>query len=255
MKLNTNLAITCAALALTACGGGGGGGTSLAPLAEGAYMGTSTGSNPNFFLLRLENQEIWSMSGTLASNIFTIARFRQGQSTSSDGVFAVSNAKDFTTTPAIDAPSTGTYTASNTFTATTTISGTTVTSTGSPVANSLYNYNTAAQLSDFAGSWIVNDLQGNTNSLTVTAGNIAGSITSGTYTGCTYSGTLTPRSSGKNVMNVTLTYGAAPCAATDQGVSFTGIALAYIATGTTQQLLLGSVNAARTSGHALIGTR
>lgn len=255
MKFTSLFGFALVASFLTGCGGGGGGNT-LPPLSEGAYMGTSTGSNPNFFLLRLENQEIWSMSGTLSGNIFFINRFRQGQSTSNNGVFSVSNAKDFRDTPAIDAPSTGTYTASNTFTATTTISGTSVTSTGSPVTNSLYNYNTAAQLSDFAGPWTVNDLQGNTNSLTIAAGNIAGSITSGPNSGCTYTGTLTPRSSGKNVMDVVLSYDPiAACAATDQGVSFTGIALTYMATGTVRQFLLGSINAGRTAGHALVGTR
>jgi hypothetical protein len=54
-----------------------------------------------------------------------------------------------------------------------------------------------------------------------------------------FSGTATPRSSGKNVMNVSVTFGAAPCAL--PGQTATGIAINYTIAATNQKQLIVAV--------------
>jgi len=75
--------------------------------------------------------------------------------------------------------------------------------------------------------------------------NNAGAIT-GSSGGCSFTGTATPRASGKNVFDVSITFGAAPCVLPSQTV--TGIALDYITTGNQTQLLVSVVNSAKTAG-------
>jgi hypothetical protein len=66
----------------------------------------------------------------------------------------------------------------------------------------------------------------------------AGAI-SGTSAGCLFTGTATPRASGKNIFNVSITFGAAPCALAGQ--TATGIAIDYAITGTNQTQLIVAV--------------
>lgn len=236
---------------LVACGGGGDSGSSGAT-AEGVYGGTLTGSTSSAFqLLVLENGEFWAMYGTRTSTFFGVAGFIQGSGTSNNGSFTSSNTKDFGFAPARSGSTSATYDATaKTISGTVTSAGGSVGFSGGPIPGSLYNYNTAATLNTIAGSWSTTTLTGESVSLTIASN---GSFTASSGTGCVFSGTVVPRASGKNVFNVALTFGAAPCALAGQAA--TGIAVAYpLANGQTQ-LLVAVVDGARTVGTAAFGTR
>ena len=219
--------------------------------AEGVYSGTLTGSSSSVFqLLVLENDEYWSLYGTSSANAFFVAGFIQGQGASSNGSFASSNAKDFGIVPPASGTVSATYVANTSISGTVAAPGGSVTFSGTPIAGSTYDYNTPANLSTIAGSWSLTALNGSSVALTVATG---GAFT-GNSAGCSFTGTLTPRSSGKNVFNLSLTFGAAPCSLPNQ--TGTGVALSSLLSGgTTRQLVIAGVNASRTSGTVLFGTR
>jgi hypothetical protein len=71
--------------------------------------------------------------------------------------------------------------------------------------------------------------------------------------GCSYTGTVAPRASGKNVFSVSMTFGAAPCALAGQ--TATGMAVAYPLSNGQTQLVVAAVDASRSYGAAAFGTR
>lgn len=248
--------IACAML--SACGGGGGDAatapttTVTTATAEGVYGGTMTGSTYTAFnMLVLENGDFWSLYGTQGTSNFGVAGFVQGTATSSNSTFTSANAKDFGYAPGLAGTVSATYNATAKTISGTAIAGTSSTSfSGGPIAGSLYDYNAAPSLTTLQGAWSTTSMTGESVALTVAA--------NGTYTavsglGCQFSGTFAPRTSGKNVFNVTMTFGAAPCALPNQLA--TGIALAYPITGGKTQLLIAAVDSTRTYGAAALGTR
>jgi hypothetical protein len=250
-------AVSLAAAALMACGGGGSGQESPAPAApaptraEGAYSGTLSGSvSKSFQLLMLENDEFWAIYGSSTAGQYAVAGFLQGQGASSNGSFSSSNVKDYGSRP----PTSGTLSAS--YVVNTSVSGSvaagtqTVSFTGVPIASSAFDYNSPANLSAVAGAWNLTGLDGSLVALSVTG---SGAFV-GSSAGCTFSGTFTPRPGGKNVFNVSLTFGAPPCALPN--TTGNGIALSYLLTGsTTRQLIVAGVTADGSAGTALFGTR
>jgi hypothetical protein len=71
--------------------------------------------------------------------------------------------------------------------------------------------------------------------------------------GCAFSGTITPRASGKNVYDVSLKFGAAPCALANQ--TATGVAVTYLLTNGKRQLIALTVDSTRTYGVGAFGNR
>jgi hypothetical protein len=251
-KFHTHLTLLASAIALAACGGGGGDAGSSGPSAEGVYGGTLTGSTSSAFqLLVLENGEFWAMYGIRTSNAFGVAGFLQGSGVSNNGSFTSSNTKDFGFVPAVSGTTNASYNATaKTISGTVTSAAGTVGFSGGPIAGSLYNYDTGALLTTVSGTWSTTSLTGETVSINIAS---TGTFTAATSLGCGFSGTVTPRSSGKNVFNVALTFGAAPCALPGQVAS--GIAVAYpLATGQTQ-LLVAVTDSSRTVGTAVFGVR
>jgi len=182
---------------------------------------------------------------------FGIAGFVEGMGVSNNGSFTSSNAKDFGTSPAQAGTVNATYSASAaTISGTVSAPGGSVTFSGGPIAGSLYNYNTPASLATVAGAWTLTDLSGIGLTLNVGAG---GAFTASSAQGCNFSGTIAPRASGKNVFNVTTTFGPAPYGLAGQ--TATGIAVAYrLASGATQ-LIVTAVDSTRTHGSVAFGTR
>lgn len=246
------------AIALTACGGGGGdtpaatSSPAVPASAEGVYGGTLTGAASSAFqLLILETGEYWAIYGSSTPSAFSTAGFIQGLGTSSNGTFTSANGKDFGFAPAVAGTISSTYNANTkTITGTTSSSSGTVSFSGGPIANSNYNYNTPASLSTISGSWATSSLTGQGISLNIGSDGAFSALSSA---GCRFSGSITPRASGKNVFNVSFTFGAAPCEIPGQAA--TGIALAYpLANGKTQLLVTAYENT-RTYGAAIFGTR
>lgn len=253
------LAIALSALTLAACGGGGGGSTPAAApppatSAEGVYGGTLSGtSNSAFQMLVLENGDFWTLYGSSTASAFGVTGFVQGSATTNaiNSTITAANAKDFGFSPAIAGTVSATYSATaKTINGTFTSTAGNATFNGGPIAGSLYNYSTPASLATVAGVWSTTALTGESISLNIAAN---GSFTAGGTSGCSFSGTVTPRSSGKNVFNVALTFGAAPCALSGQAAS--GIALTYPLTNGKTQLLISVIDGTRTYGAAAFGTR
>lgn len=219
--------------------------------AEGAYLGTLTGSsNSTFNLLVLENDEYWGMYGTTLNNNFFVSGFFQGQGTSSSGLFSSSSLRDFGVTPAISGTLSATYAPKGNITGAVQGGGTIVTFSGAPISSSIFDYSSPPRLSDVAGAWTMSDPSGGAVAVVVSSG---GAV-SGDSGGCKFTGTLTPRATGKNVLNVQLTFGAAPCSLPNQ--IGTGIAISYLIAGTsTRQFIVLVVTGDRTKGVATFGRR
>lgn len=249
-------AIACSLLA--GCGGGGGGDTPAAaavvtPSAEGAYSGTMTGggSNTAFSMLMLENGDFWALYGSQSGNTFRIAAIAQGSGASNNGSYTSSSAKDFGLVPALNAVVNATYNATaKTIAGTLSAGGQTANFTGGPTPGSLYNYNTPATLSSISGAWATTSTSGESVAITVAP---AGTFTAVGASGCNFSGTITPRASGKNVFNTVMTFGPAPCGLSNQTAS--GIAVVYpLANGQTQAIF-AQVDSTRSFGSAAFGIR
>lgn len=239
---------------VSACGGGGG--SSDAPTAsasevEGVYGGTLTGgAYPEFQLLVLPDGQYWSLYGRTTGGQFLVAGFLQGTGTTSNGTFSSGNAKDFGQYPATSGTISANYnTTTQTISGTSSSTGGNVTFNGGPIAGSLYNYKTTANLNALAGNWTGSNTGGETVNLTVSS---SGSITATTSGGCNSTGSATPRPDARNVFTVAMLQGNG-CAF--QGQTIRGIVLVYpLASGRTQ--LVGAViDDARTAGVAVFANR
>ena len=258
MKGTFEVGSLACALFIAGCGGGGDGATVVTAAAvappEGTYSGTLTGGPNSFFeLLALENSTYWTVYGNVAGSTFTVAGFQQGTATfRADNTFSSVDSKDFGFSPARAAAVSGTFSAgAHTIAGTSTVAPTTVTFNGGPIANSPYNYNVPAVNADINGAWTLLDNFGETLTLNISNVGVIGGTSN---TGCNYAGTATPRASGKNVFDVSVTFGAAPCVLPGQTVN--GIGLDYLITGTAlRQLIVAVTDASRTNGLIAFGTR
>jgi hypothetical protein len=244
-------AIAMSVLTLAACGGGGGGGGgdgSSTGAAEGIYEGTASasGQSTSIQVLVLEDDSFWLMYGATATE-----GFLQGQGVSSNGSFTSSNVKDFGVVPATSLTLSGTYS-----TTAHTISGSTASSNGvvsfsaGPVSSSvIYSYSTPANINTISGAWTLIALAGATVSVNISNSGAVGGISNG----CQMSGTVAPRASGKNVFNLNMVAGPAPCPTPGQALS--GIALAIPQQNGTTRLSIAYIDSTRTWGGAAFGTR
>jgi hypothetical protein len=242
----------CAAVAtLAACGGGGGDAAPANSVVEGAYAGTLTGSTSSSFeLLMLDGGEYWAVYGTQTASQFLVAGFIQGSGTSSNGTFTSNNARDFGVAPAMAGTLSATYTSTPTITGSVIAAGGTIGFSGGAIAGSTYNYNTPATVAAVSGNWSLGALTGETIALNIAG---TGAFTAMSSGGCSMTGTIGPRASGRNVYSVSLTFGGAPCLL--PGTTTTGIALTYPLTGGSNQLIVAVRDGTRTYGTAAFGTR
>ena len=253
-----------ALLLLAGCGGGGEGNNNSPPAnsaarTQGAYEGTLGGAAllPNFQLLLLEDGTYYTLAGTGTGSAFTVEGFIEGSGTETDSAvdststqFMSNNARDFSSQPptpfsfsattVINVGITGGFYASG---------GVNVQLIGAPISTTLYDYNAAAQLSDVVGSWDFSAEGQVEVTLTISS--------NGTYSGtdvdgCSSSGTLTPRPSGKNVFNVTYLDGPAPCP--EPGLSATGVAFVTTPASGPRRLYLMGTTPNRSEGFAVFGT-
>jgi hypothetical protein len=249
-RVSSRSAILWAALAVLA---GCGGGDDLPPVtgkAEGAYAGTITNANGSafpstrFHMLVLENDDVWMFHGSGSLNVGGVV---QGRGLSNNGSFRSSVTRDFIAGGAADIPLASTYVPDASIQGSLDTPVGTPTFSGTPMAAPTYDYDAVATLTAVAGDWSVADLAGVATELRISA---AGAISS--TGGCRVAGQIAPRASGKNVFNVQLTFGAAPCTLTGQTI--TGVAIVETPSGASRQLILGGVIADRTAGTVLSGT-
>ena len=239
---------TVITLILTACGGGGSVSSSNNVPIEGVWTGT-TSNNYAISLLVLENNEVWNMFGITSGNILLVYGFDQGLGSVS-GSAVTGSFKEY---PNGSTPYSGTL--AGTVVAGTSIKGTLAYSGGSgtfsvtPIPVSSFNYDQAAKISDVQGSWN----GGMSNGLPANVTIASTGAFSGSNNGCLFNGTATPRSSGKNVLNISATFGLAPCALPGQTV--TGIAISYKTITNQTQLIVAAVDSSKSNGAMFFALR
>lgn len=273
MKRVAALAVSFVALAgVASCGGGGDDviGSPSGPSAEGYYAGTlrvtafpATVGNPQlpntstaFQMLVLENGQFWTIYGTPNGSSLDVEGFAQGTGTSNGSLFIGNSVRSFANPPpalATNAAISASYNASaKSFSGTITDATTTSTITSAALVAPAYDYSAAAALTSLTGApWTVRGPANDQYTLTVqNDGTFAAAPSPGP--GCAFSGSFTPRDSGKNVFNVTITNGAAPCL--DVGLISNGIAFVSPA-GAQVQLTLATLSADRQKGAVVSGLR
>lgn len=240
---------------LTACGGGGGGGGgNPAPMAsaEGVYKATVTNS-PNVSVLNaivLEDGQFWGIYGNDVGGGLVVNGLVQGQGTSNNGAFTSSTIKDFGVVPAAPATLNATYVPGGSISGSFVEGNSTFTISGAVVPTTSFDYNSPASLSNIVGNWNLSSTSGNQIPITIA---INGTFTGIAVTGCSVSGTVTPRPSGKNVFNVQWTNGASPCSL--PGLAGAGIGIYTTPANGTHQLLVAVIDSSRTYGSVAFGTR
>lgn len=225
----------------------------LGGTAEGVYGGTMTGGpNPNFRMLVLEDGEFWSLYGVNVGGQLSVGGFIQGRAASGGGSLSASDVKDFGFFPAVGGGTiVGTFDATaGTLQASVRFPGLTVNVVGGPVRDVPYEYNQPASLTALVGTWALLGNTGDRIALTIAA---TGAMTATSAAGCSFTGTVAPRPSGKNVFNASLQFGASPCLLPGQSMS--GVAVVHRLQDGRTQLTFAGVNAARTAGLMAAGTR
>ena len=240
------LLMVCVAMVLTACGGGGSGGSAPAapqPLvtAEGIWVGkNSNGVDLSFAVL--ENGETW---GLAAQNGIVFGAIYG--TTASSGTTLTGSGKNFDIASRSVAP----ITYSGTFVAKSSIN--VANSNGTTFPGS-YNtaYDEPASLAAVAGTFMGQGVSGSSSvqSTPVTI-SPSGAISSPGSMGCSSSGNVSPRPSGKNIFDITVTFTGTSCAL-GNGTVTTGIAFYNT---TTQRVLVVALNPAKTDGFIYIGQK
>lgn len=237
---------------LSACGGDGGD-DSAAPTAfgaQGGWSGTSSGGDIVDALV-LEDGSIWAFSGTETSGGVFVDALYQGTLQSNGSSLTSSDMRgfDIESGDAVALTASGSYSAT-TLNLTVSAGGNTDSVTASPSPSANYDYNQLAQLSALAGNWPGFFTTGDDGTVTVQSN---GQFSTTTSAGCAISGTATPRPSGKNVFNINLNFGPAPCLLPNGTAS--GVGVITHPTTSSSQLAVLVTNAARDSAAAFFGSR
>jgi hypothetical protein len=202
-------------------------------------------------LLLLEDGEYWSIYGSETVERFVVAGFVQGVGVASGGSFTSTNARDFGRIPPIGGTVQATYDlAARTVSGTVNYPAGPVLFAGEAIPVSAYDYDAAASISTIAGNWTLSTLANETVAMTISP---SGSVSAITTLNCSFTGSIAPRLSGKNVFDVTLTFGPAPCLI--PGQTARGVGLAYLLVSGQLEFIIAGVNNERTLGALAFGTR
>ena len=256
MKHLVAVSIVGVVLVITGCGGGNNSSdnnpSNSAPpaQAQGVYTGT-TSTGRTFDVIILPTDTFYAVYGMPVFETFYADGMLTGQGSASNGKFTAI-VTDFyygeETGVTITGSVTATYVPGSSVSGTYTEGANTLTFSGTVPPSSVFNYNKSASLSDVIGTWAGTLGDGTTAIATV---NADGSF-SGSDSGCSFSGTMTPDTSGKNFFRVSVTLGASPCASSGQTQS--GVAVDYLLSdGVTHQLVAGF--SATSSGNVFAAVR
>lgn len=257
MNRTFKLAALAASLALlAACGGGGDGPAPTPPTpkprigAEGVWQGTLSDGR-HFSTLVLEDGSFATLYGPLVKGVFLLEGLLQGPSTAQGGAFNSTDARDFQPFSApVQATVNATYTPGDKIQGAVTERGAITGFAGDSgdKDTSRYDYNAPATLAAIEGVWTLTTLDGAPVAATVKDGALQA-----TSNGCNLSGTILPRASGRNVYDVALTFGPAPCQLAGQQMR--GNAIVGKPTSNQQQITVMTTNADRSAAVTAFGTR
>ena len=250
----TLLALSVVA-AITACGGGGGGTTApstptpvAAATAEGVWTGTtSTGFKSTAIIL--ENNEVYNIFGVDSNGVVSLRGFDYGVTSLAGNSLNGTIREFYTDDTSVVGSLSATLNAGISLAGSVTAKQGTVTFNSSPIPSTLFSYSNAAKLADVAGGWAGTFLNGVPGNVTITA---TGGVTGSSFT-CLFSGTISPRPSGKNVFDVSITFGNNQCLLPNQ--STTGIGVITTTTTGKKQLIVAALNSAKTQGSVFVATR
>ncbi|MBM4220914.1 MAG: hypothetical protein FJ170_03085 [Gammaproteobacteria bacterium] len=236
-----SIAIVTSLLVAGCGGGGGGGGSAPAGTAEGFWEGT-TGNGRTVWGVVLQDGTSWFIySGIGNDNV--IAGVIQGSSTSIDGNYSSSNARDFNLEGwgVLDGTISGNYAQMQT------LDGSATSSAGSTIFNLDYDndYDLTPSLVMIAGTYVGEDFATKDPATVTIAAD--GSMTSISTGGCQATGTVTPNPNG-NIYDVVVTFLGGTCA---NGTSTVTGVLVGDGTG----LVSAALNVSRTNGFLYLGTR
>lgn len=228
-------------LALVACGGGGGGGSTSNVDPQGYWVGpASTGYTVSAAIL--ENGESW---GIYSSGSTIYGALYGSTSTDGSSITVAGSDFNFVTNSVVSSTLTGTVAAKSTISAANRV-GTTVSLSYRPM------YETAATSAAIVGTW---NFIGRSRSYSLIPGTIvvdgAGNFTLN-QTNCVTTGSVVPRSGGKNVYNLTLSTAGSGCAAGQTSMS--GIAILDTSV-TPNKFLSLALTPNKGDGVIVIGTR
>jgi hypothetical protein len=205
------------AVVLTGCGGGGGGDSTTTPVpqtasAEGLWIGTTVDNRVVEGFVLDDGSYYAVYSEPFGSSVVGVV---QGSGSSLNGTYTTSNARDyyFGSSPYVESVTvTGNYVPMQT------INGVSIWPDGSrSTFSAVYDpdYDATPSLTVVAGTYS-GEVVGGSESLGVNSDDIVATIsTGGTITGsstygCSFSGSVAPRTHG-NVYNVSIIMGGAPC--------------------------------------------
>lgn len=226
------------------------GGASSTQSAEGLWSGTtSTGYELNSLVL--ENNEFWTIVGKTIGDVFYVFGFSNGAASVNANSYS-SFFREYTATTSVLGYGTGTVTTNTKISGTvTTTSGNTTQNTTismTPPSASLYDYNKNANINEVVGNWTGSFLSGYSGTVQVLSN---GQVT-GITNGCNFSGSFSPRSSGKNAFDFSLVNGSG-CFI--PGYKSSGIAISYITSSGKRQLIAASTNDTKTQGDLFFAQR
>lgn len=222
---------------------------------EGVYEGAVTSARETEYLtmLALDNGELWLAAGSGTTSFGTPVGMALVNGAAAGGNYASTALWDFGDGQQLQTGAlTATYTAGGTVNGTIRLNGQSGTYSFAlsalPVAR--YDPNPSPSLSAIAGNWPFQSSLGLSGTVSISA---SGAV-SGAISGCPFSGTLAPRSGGKNLFTASI-------AATGGAVSGpscpSGTGYAWAATGPSgaSQLWIAYADAARSQGMVLLGQR
>ncbi|MBS0291293.1 MAG: hypothetical protein JSS01_02055 [Proteobacteria bacterium] len=244
--MKTPCALWVVAGLLTACGGGGD--DNVAAKLEGAYEG---GTAQRFvYSVTLENGDSWMLYGIPIGKALDVKGMVRATQGNSDGSSYSAQLRDYSYDGRVsDGSLSGSYVPGQSFRGTTTSFGLTNSFTTEVVKKSDYDYQAPASLSSIAGTWNGMVLGGGLGQITIDA---TGALRAG-FQGCNITGQAQPRASGRNVFDVSLNFGPAPCRL--PGEQARGIALSFVEPSVGTQLVITGTTPDGSAGTALLALR
>jgi len=235
---------------VAACGGGGGGGGAVPPpvsTAEGLWKGT-TNSGRTIVGIVLDDGEYWIIYTAMGNSAVTSGGV-QGHSSAQNGSLSSSDGKDFN----FEGLGVNALTVSATYVQKQSIggslnytaTGTQFTFTGAYVSSYDLTPNLATIAGTYSGAAFTS---GGADSATTTISS-SGALAGTSGNGCSYTGTVSPRTHG-NVYNVAVTFAGGVCSNGTSAV----VGVGYF-DATTNEFVAAALDSSRTNGFITTGTK
>ena len=259
MSVRKNILTVGVVVAIVGCGGGGSSTTSspapsnpnppvVPASAEGVWTGT-TSSGFGSTAIVLESNEVWNIFGVVTNGVTYLRGLDYGVTTLVGNSLTGTVRELYTNDTSVVGSLSATLNPGVSLSGSVTAAQAVVTFNSTPIAASLFNYNRPANITDVAGGWAGSFLNGAPGNIAITS---AGVVTGSSY-GCTFSGSIAPRASGKNIFNVSINFGGSPCLLPGQNTTGIGVITTLI-TGK-QQFIVAALNTARTQGSVFVAQR